>query len=148
MNFITATVVSLFISLTTAAQCNEANSIVNVSKRKTGRTEFVIFTIKKPSTVLTAVENVTPPFTEDPSGNTVAIGGCKYKKVRFKNVAWQCRIPLQITTGSYLVNSIKKTSQFEGIIEFIIGYKCNTTSVETYSYTEGDYKKFVVRFKY
>jgi hypothetical protein len=131
-----------------AQRCNQANSLVSVTKRKSGRTEYVIFTLKMPVTASTAVSNVSPPFTQDPSGNPVTIAGCKYKKVRFTNIIWQCTIAENFSSSTYLIRQVKKTGQFEGIIEYVIGYRCNATSVVSYDYIEGAYKKFVVRLKY
>ena len=143
------TFLSLFLLTETFSQnCNQPNSLVSVSKRKSGRTEYVIFSLKKPATTSPAVSTVSPPFAEDGSGNTITIAGCKYKKVRFENIVWTCTISNQFAASTYLVRQVRKIGQFEGLIEYVIGYRCNTKSVVSYSYDDGSLKKFVVRFKY
>jgi hypothetical protein len=149
MKLILFTFLSVLLFQETFAQkCNQPNSLVSVTKRKSGRTEYVIFNLKNPATTTPAVSTVSPPFTEDPSGKKLTIRGCKYKKVRFDNVVWTCTVSEQLSRTTYLISQVKKTGQFEGLIEYVIGYRCSTKSVVSYSYDDGPYKKFVVRLKY
>ena len=67
----------------TAQNCNEANSLLSVRKRKVGSTEYVIFTLIKPATTTIDVADAQPPFIQDGSGQTVHVSGCKFKKVTF-----------------------------------------------------------------
>ena len=130
-----------------AQNCSQPNSLTSVTKRKSGRTEYIIFDLKRPTNVSPTVQPAKPPFTEDPSGKTLTIKGCRYKKVRFNDLVWQCTISENFSNSTYLIQQVKKTGQFEGIIEYVIVYRCNTRSITSYSYNEGSLKKFVVRLK-
>ena len=127
--------------------CNKPNSLISVTKRKSGKTEYVIFNLKKPVTSTPALSTVSPPFTKDGSGNKLTIKGCRYKQVKFENIDWMCTITNQLNAYTYYINQVKKTGQFEGVITYIIGCSCNTKSVVSYSYDDRDIMKFVVRFK-
>lgn len=143
-------VLLLFISLNTFATfCNTAGSLVSVKKTKSGHTEYVIFTIKKPTNVKTTVSNATPPFIEDASGNTLTIQGCKYKQLVLNGVDWTCTIHEYLSNATSLIRQVKRTGQFEGVISYVVGYKCNPASKFVfYSYSAGAYMKYVMRFRY
>ena len=132
---------------TFSQSCDEANSLVSVRKRKTNRTEYVIFTLKNPVTSTTTIIDAQPPFVQDGSGVTVQISGCKYKQVVFKNIVWTCKTNI-IPGSTYLIRQIKSTGQLEGVISYVIGYRCAALHVTNYEYQDGDYKKVVVRVKY
>lgn len=139
---------SLFISMESFSQyCSEANSLVSVRKRKAGSTEYVIFNLKNPATTTSEVTDATPPFTADGSGNTVNVTGCKFKRVKFSSITWTCQTRLNLSSSTSLIRQVKRLGQFEGQIEYIIGYRCNAQNIVSYSYDDGDLKKFVVRFK-
>lgn len=140
---------SLFLAGDTIAQaCNKPNSLVSVTKRRSGRTEYVIFNLKKPTNSSAVVSSAKPPFFEDGSGKKLTIKGCRFKSVKFENIEWTCSISNSFSRYTYLVNQVKKTGQFEGLVEYVIGYRCNTRSVVSYSYDAGVYRKCVVRFTY
>lgn len=126
--------------------CNAPNSLVGIKKRKAGKTEYVIFKVKKPVTATNDVTDAKPPFTMDGSGNTVHVNGCKFKQVKFNQIEWTCKVPA-VTGSAYLIRDVKSTGQFEGVITYIIGYRCSAKSVVSYSYDDGDYTKYVVRLK-
>lgn len=140
----------VFISFNTFATfCNTAGSLVSVKKTKSGRTEYVIFTIKKPTNVKTTVSNATPPFIEDASGNTLTIQGCKYKQLVLNGVDWTCTIHEYLSNATSLIRQVKRTGQFEGVISYVVGYKCSPASKFVfYSYPAGGYMKYVMRFSY
>ena len=129
-----------------AQNCNEANSLLSVRKRKVGSTEYVIFTLMKPATSLVEVTDAQPPFIQDGSGQTVHVSGCKFKKITFKNIVWTCKTKI-ISGSTSLVKQVKNIGQLEGIISYIIGYRCNTKSIVNYDYDDGDKKKVVVRLR-
>jgi hypothetical protein len=130
-----------------AQNCNEPNALVSVRKRKTGHTEYVIFTLQNPVTATNTITGATPPFTQDPSGQTVHVSGCRYKKVSFRDIVWTCKVK-EIMSNTYLVKQVKNIGQFEGHIDYVIGYKCSTKSVVHYQYTTGNLTKLVVRLRY
>src|SRR5438128_625311 len=93
----------LLFTETFSQKCNEPNSLVSVSKRRSGRTEYVIFNLKNPATTSPAVSTVSPPFKEDPTDKKLTISGCKYKKVKFENIVWTCTVSNQLTSPTYLI---------------------------------------------
>ena len=127
--------------------CSQANSLISIRKKKIGNADYVIFTLKLPVTATTSVAAATPPFIQDGSGNTITILGCAYKKVTFNNVVWTCKTKM-FSSSTQFVQKVKNIGQFEGIISYVIGYKCTANSVVSYSYATGQYQKFVVRFKH
>lgn len=138
---------SVFLAFECSAQsCNEANSLLSVRKRKVGSTEYIIFTLMKPSATSVQETDAQPPFIQDGSGQTVHVNGCKFKKVTFKNVMWTCKTKI-ISGSTHLVKQVKNIGQFEGIISYIIGYSCNTKSIVNYDYDDGDKKKVVLRLR-
>ncbi len=137
----------LFVCGAYSQNCSEANSITSVKKRRAGNTEYVIFTLKNPVTAKHEVTDAKPPFTQDGSGNTVHVKGCKFKQVKFNDVVWTCKIPMTSSGSPYLIRDVNSTGQFEGVISYVIGYRCSATSVVSYDYEDGDKYKFVVRLK-
>ena len=138
---------SVFLLIECSAQnCNEANSLLSVRKRKVGSTEYVIFTLMKPATSSVEVTDTQPPFIQDGSGQTVHVSGCKFKKITFKNIVWTCKTKI-ISGSTSLVKQVKNIGQLEGIISYIIGYRCNTKSIVNYVYDFGDKRKIVLRVR-
>lgn len=137
----------LFISEAFSQNCSEPNSITSIKKRKAGNTEYVIFTMKNPVTAKHAVTDAKPPFTQDGSGNTVYVKGCKFKQVKFNDVVWTCKIPMVTSGSTYLIRDVKSTGQLEGVISYVIGYRCTAKSVVSYDYEDGDNYKLVLRLK-
>ena len=138
---------STFLLIECSAQnCNEANSLLSVRKRKVGSTEYVIFTLMKPATSSVEVTDTQPQFIQDGSGQTVHVSGCKFKKITFKNMVWTCKTKI-ISGSTSLVKQVKNIGQLEGIISYIIGYSCNTKSIVNYDYDDGDKKKVVLRLR-
>ncbi len=127
--------------------CNQSNSLISVKKKKIGNADYVIFTLKLPVTATNSMTSATPPFIQDGSGATITIAGCAYKKVTFNNIVWTCKTKI-ISHSTQFVQKVKNIGQFEGIISYVIGYKCTANSVVSYSYIAGSYQKFVVRFKH
>lgn len=130
-----------------AQNCNESNALLSVRKRKTEDTEYVIFTLQNPVTATHTISAATPPFTQDPSGQTIHVSGCRYKKVSFRDIVWTCKVN-EIIGNTYLVRQVKNIAQFEGHIDYVIGYRCSARSVINYQYTIGNLTKLVVRLRY
>ena len=126
--------------------CNESNSILSVRKRKVGKTEYVIFTLKKPVKAQIEVDDDQPPFIEDASGETIKVRGCKFKRVKFGNVIWTCQSKM-ISATTNLIKQVKIIGQFEGQIVYIIGYSCEAKSIVHYEYDDGNKRKIVMRIK-
>ena len=131
-----------------AQNCNEANSLLSVKKRKAGRTEYVIFSLKNPVTATIKMSDAKRPFYQEASGAPIKISGCKFKKITFTSIGWQCKVQENFSSSTYLIRQVRIVEQFEGIINYVVGYRCNTKSIISYNYDDGDTKKYVVRLKY
>ena len=129
-----------------AQNCDEPNSLISVRKRKSGKTEYAIFTLKKAVIANNTITDAQPPFIQDGSGNTINVSGCKYKQLTFKNLVWTCKSK-EIWGTTTIIRQVKHIGQFEGVITYVIGYRCTAKSVADYEYYDGDYKKVVVRIK-
>jgi hypothetical protein len=132
-----------------AAACGPANSIVSVKNTSSGAFEYVIFKFHKPPTVPAyTVTAVTPPFTEDPSGNTIVVAGSKFTEVRFDSVNWFCTIAQNFHLPKTAIKGIKRTGQFEGVISYVIGRRASSHYLINYSYNSGPgYRSIVIKYK-
>lgn len=107
-----------------SATCTQAGSIIQVKKFHSGSFEYVDFIVKRPtqSGFSWAVTSPAgPTFTEDPSGNTITVTGPKYKEIVFKSVFWTCTIP-QVNLPTTRIKAVKKIGQFEGVVDYVVGY--------------------------
>jgi hypothetical protein len=114
-----------------AAACGPANSIVSVRNSSIG-----------------AFEYVSPPFIEDPSGNTIIVAGSKFTEVRFDSVYWFCTIAQNFHLPKTAIKGIKRTGQFEGVISYVIGRRASSHYISNYSFDSGPgYRSIVIKFK-
>lgn len=132
-----------------AAACGPANSIVSVRNSSIGAFEYVVFKFHKPPTVPTyTVKAVSPPFIEDPSGNTIIVAGSKFTEVRFDSVYWFCTIAQNFHLPKTAIKGIKRTGQFEGVISYVIGRRASSHYISNYSFDSGPgYRSIVIKFK-
>lgn len=137
----------MFAGTTFAANCSEPGSILKVSKSRIGNYEYVVFRVMMPPDPSYTVTTASPPFVEDPSGNTVSIPGPNYKSVKFTNVVWTCTIP-QSFGPTRTVRRVRNIGQFEGIVEYIIGYRPGWKYAGNYTYDVGSVRRVVVRFRH
>jgi hypothetical protein len=113
-----------------AQPCPSDGSLQSITYQKTGGNEYLTFKFK--TTCTTPTLSIThPPFTEDPTGNTITVAGSKFIEILFMSLEWTCAVPLYklspITTSSKL-RAIKKTGQFEGVFTYVLGLK-NTANI-------------------
>lgn len=137
----------LFAGMAFADNCSEPGSILRVSKSRIGSYEYVVFRVMMPPDPAYTVTTASPPFTEDPSGNPVSIPGPSYKSVKFTGVNWMCTIP-QYFSPTRTVRRVRKISQFEGQVEYIIGYRPGWKYAGNYTYDVGSVRRVVVRFRH
>jgi hypothetical protein len=132
-----------------AAACGPANSIVSVRNSSIGAFEYVVFKFHKPPTVPAyTVKAVSPPFIEDPSGNTIVVAGSKFTEVRFDSVYWFCTIAQNFHLPKTAIKGIKRTGQFEGVISYVIGRRASSHYISNYSFDSGPgYRSIVIKFK-
>ncbi len=147
-------VASIFLSQKSFAQtsnCTQPNSINRVYKTKNSQFEFVIFKIKNNFTGNYIVTSLSPPLSLpiDEGGQSVSsINGCAYKKITFKDMNWMCNITPNNSLSTWRIKDIKRVGNFEGVVTFIVGYRCPSSKyITTYSYNSGAYKYVVMKFR-
>lgn len=139
----------LFSSTMFGQACNEEGSILRVKNRSAGNVEYVIFDIKKTQDnkdVEFEVERVMPPFTDYTGDETYSIAGDNFKKITFSSVYWMCQTSERYALPKTAVKGIKMLWSFEGITEFVIGYRSESRYVATYTYDAGLVTKVVMKF--
>ena len=146
---LTAAALTVLPAAANAAACGPSNSIVRVKNTAIGAFEYVVFKFHKPPTVPSySVTAVTPPFTEDPSGNPVTVAGSKFTEVRFDGVFWTCTIAENFSLPKTALKGIKRTGQFEGVVTYVIGRRASSHYISNYSYNSGPgYRSIVIKFK-
>jgi hypothetical protein len=131
---------------------NESNSIKQVKTRSVGNTEYVIFDIVKNAEFSGApnytVETASRPFTgyvED--DGEIPVKGAKFKKVVFRSINWMCETRIRTKSFKGAVRDLKNLYAFEGISEFVVGYRAKSRYISTYSYDAGAVTKVVLKFR-
>lgn len=140
-------VLLILASVNFSAPCTAAGSIKKVKNTSIGSYEYVVFDYVLPPNPTYTVTTVSPPFTEDPSGNPVVVSGAKFKEIRFDSVEWMCTIQKVFFLPKTAIKDIKQTSQFEGVVTYVVGYRNASLYAGTYFYDVGTIRKVVVRFK-
>ena len=137
-----------FTAMAEADPCVEANSIARVRNRTNAPYEYLVFNFIKPPTVPSySVATATPPFIQDGSGLPVTVTGDRFKRVRFEGVVWTCSIEEIFVVPRQAIKDVKSTGQFEGIIEYVVGYGGASRYLDTYTYDAGAVRKIVLRFQ-
>lgn len=152
MRKISSSLAAAFVALPAlahAAACGPSGSIVRVKNTSIGAFEYVVFKFHKPPvTPSYTVTAVTPPFIEDPSGNTITVAGSKFTQVRFDSVFWTCAIAQNFVLPKSAIKGIKRTGQFEGVVTYVIGRRASSHFISSYSYNSGPgYRTIVIKFK-
>jgi hypothetical protein len=121
--FAAAFAVVLTLAGLTSAQnkCTEAGSIRSVSKASSGNFETVTFDvmIKKPDFKVTRAR---PPFSEYGSEKRLRIRGRYFQSIVFRGINWECKIAEALSASTSNIKAVKSIEQFEGQVEYIIGY--------------------------
>jgi hypothetical protein len=130
-----------------AAPCTEPGSLVSTHIAARGRHELAVFVFRKPAQVTHEVQAVTPPFMDDPSETPVSVGGDKFTEIRFRNVSWMCSIAENFQTPRQAIIDVKRSSQFEGIVAYIIGRNVTSRFISVYSYDTKSSRVVVVKFR-
>ena len=132
-----------------SSPCTAAGSIVSVKNTSVGQYEYVRFKVKLPvnSGFSYAVSTVTPPFIQDPSGNTISVSGSKFKLIKFESVFWTCTIVENFSLPKTAIKGIKQISQFEGIVEYVIGRRKASLYITTTSTSAGGFKWIKMKFR-
>lgn len=133
-------------------KCTEAGSIKRVKNRSVRNVEYVIFDIYKQNASATSrmsydVESATAPFTDYSGDETIPVRGNKFKKITFKSIFWMCETRKKISTPRTAIKDIKNLSSFEGIVEYVVGFRARSRYVTTYQYEAGSVIKVVMKFR-
>jgi hypothetical protein len=127
--------------------CTDPGSIRRIRNTSIGQYEYVVIDTFTPPNPNFSVSTATPPFIQDPSGNPVTVHGGKFKKIRFEGVVWTCKIRDEYHVPKSAVKDIENISQFEGIVEVVVGYRSSAKYVTTYHYDVGSIRKVVMKFR-
>jgi hypothetical protein len=125
--------------------CSEPGSILRVTKSRSGNFELVTFELKANDPNY-EVKNAKPPFYDYSGDNKLRIKGKVFKSIVFRDVAWQCKIRENFSAATSTVMGIKNVEQFEGQVEYVIGYSAKAKFVSSYAYGIGS-TKVVLKFK-
>ena len=132
--------------------CTEPGSIRQVRNRNAGSIEYVIFdVIKEPgsadSNPVYSVTNAAPPFTDYSGDERINVNGKKFKKIVFRSIFWLCQTQVKPSIPQPLVKDVKLLYSFEGIAEFVVGYKAGSRFAGAYHYDAGSVTKVVLKFR-
>lgn len=118
---------------------------MRVTKSRSGNFELVTFELKANDPNY-EVTNAKPPFQMYGSERILRIKGKAFKSIVFRDVAWQCKIRENFSAATSTVMGIKNVEQFEGQVEYVIGYSAKAKFVSSYVYGIGS-SKVVLKFK-
>lgn len=131
--------------------CTSPSSIISVTNTSAGNFEFVTFRVRRPlqsNYGYTVASVIGPTFVEDPSGNTITVNGNRFKRIRFKGIYWTCAIIENLTVPKVAVRDVKRIKQYEGIVEYVIGYKYNWQYLMTYAFNSSStVREVVMKFR-
>ena len=125
--------------------CSEPGSIMRVTKSRSGKFELVTFELKANDPNY-EVTNAKPPFQMYGSERILRIKGKAFKSIVFRDIAWQCKIRENLSAPTSTITAVKSIEQFEGQVEYIIGYSNKSKFVSSYVYGVGS-SKVVLKFK-
>jgi hypothetical protein len=144
-------VLGLFFFLTDTSfsqnPCKESGSIKRVKNRRIGKYEYVIFDLIKPDIAKYSVKTKKPPFTDYSGDETYKIKGRKFKVIEFRNLNWGCQTRESYSLPKLAIKGVKQLWVFEGIAEFVVGYRRRSRYIATYSYDAGSIRKVVMKFR-
>lgn len=103
------------------ANCSEPGSILRVTKSRAGRFELVTFEVKANDPNY-EVTNAKPPFQMYGDEKILRIKGKAFKSIVFRGINWTCNIRENFRAATTTIMAVKNIEQFEGQVEYIIGY--------------------------
>jgi hypothetical protein len=148
--FITVAVSAIIFAFSSIASaqlsyCSEPGSIMRVTKSRQGKFELVTFELKANDPNY-EVTNAKPPFQMYGSERILRIKGKAFKSIVFRGVNWTCKIRENFAAATTTVMAVKSIEQFEGQVEYIIGYSNRSKFVGTSASGVGS-TKVVLKFK-
>ncbi len=127
-------------------RCTEDGSIKRVTKSVSGNFELVTFEVLSDDPAY-KVTTAKAPFSEYGSEKPLKIKGPNYKSIVFTGINWTCKISEKLSAGTTTITAVKNVEQFEGQVEYIIGYKTKGKFVSSYKTGSGSSRKVVLKFK-
>ena len=138
----------MIFALSSVAQskCTESGSIRSVTKARSGGFETVTFDVQsaKPDYEVTTQK---APFQDYSGDKTIRIKGPYYKSIYFKSVNWTCNIVENLKAPTTNVAGVKNIEQFEGYVNYIVGFRKKGSYVGTTKTTTGNRTKVVLKFR-
>ena len=137
-----------FSTVTFAQQqrCTEDGSIKRVTKSVSGNFELVTFEVLSTDPAY-KVTTAKVPFSEYGSEKPLHIKGPYYKSIVLTGINWTCKISEKLSAATTTITAVKSVEQFEGQVEYIIGYKTKGKFVSSYKTGTGNSRKVVLKFK-
>ena len=134
------------VSLAQGIKCKEDGTITRVSKTASGGFELVTFDvkIKKPDF---KVSNAKPPFQQYGSEKRLRIKGDRFKSIVFRGINWECTIGESLGAATTNIKAVKSIEQFEGQVEYIIGYTKRGSYVTQTTTRAGSGSRVTLKFK-
>lgn len=146
-------VIGLFLTIAaapSAAQtrsCRDNGELRSVTKARSGGFETVTFEFVGSGLPDKAeVRDARPPI-QNYGGENLRMKGKAFKTVFFALVPWMCKVRESFGTSTSTIRDIRQTEQFEGHIEYAIGYSSKAKFVGKSTVRERRRTKFIVRFK-
>ena len=138
----------MFFSISSAQvqKCTEDGSIARVTKSSSGKFELVTFEVLSDSPDY-KVSNAHRPFSDYGSEKPLSIKGNYFKSIVFRGVNWTCEIDEKLSTKTSTIMAVKNIEQFEGQVNYIIGYRTKAKYVSTTSTGTGKARKITLKFK-
>ena len=146
VSFAFALLLGLAVSSAAQGNCTEDRSIRSVTKARAGNFETVTFDVQSDDPDY-EVRTEKPPFQEYGEDKAIHIKGPHYKSVYFKSVIWTCNIVEKLKASTSNIAAVRNIEQFEGYVNYIVGYKKRGSYVGTTKTTHGGRTKIVVKFK-
>ena len=134
------------ISMAQLQKCTEVGSIKRVTKSAAGKYETVTFEVLSGSPDY-KVSNTKPPFSEYGSEKPLRIKGKYFKSIVLKGINWTCKIGESFSAKTSNIAAVNSVEQFEGQVEYIIGYNRKGSYVGETSTRFGKGRKIVLKFK-
>ncbi len=137
----------VFSSLTFAqGKCTEPGSIKRVTKTRSGNFEYVTFEVLSAGPTY-EVKNAKRPFQMYGDEKILRIKGNFFKSIVFRDVYWMCEIAENFSAATSNIMAVKMIEQFEGQVEYIIGYRTRAKYVGVSMTGTGSSRKVVLKFR-
>lgn len=128
-------------------KCTEEGSIRNITNSGIGKFEYVVFNFNNTAEAPDfSVETASRPFEDYSGDETINVKGNKFKKIVFRSINWTCQTQNQ-TRSKTAVKDVKELWTFEGIAEYVVGFRTNSRYITTYHYKADNLTKVVMKFR-